>query len=84
MNRSKRIKIILEKHLKDFSINVIDNSGSHKGHNSFDGSGETHIILELKNNVFKKIDRLSLHKKINSLLKEEFDNGLHSLQIKIT
>ena len=83
MNRTKRIDRILEKHFLDFSIEIIDNSLLHKGHNTFDGNHETHILLELKSNNSLKIDRLQIHKKINTLLKKEFKMGLHSLQIKI-
>jgi len=85
MNRTKRIKTILDKNIIDFSINILDNSNSHKGHNNFDGNGETHIIIELKKNSNYKynIDRLEIHRKINLLLENEFKMGLHSLQIKI-
>ena len=48
MNRKKRISQILQKDLKDFDIRVEDKSYLHKGHNNFDGSGETHILIELK------------------------------------
>ena len=48
MNRTKRIKNILEKNLSEFSISVTDDSFNHIGHNNFDGDGETHIIIELK------------------------------------
>jgi len=83
MNRTKRIKSILKKNLFDFGINVIDNSHSHEGHNNFSGNDETHIIVELKKNSSSKVNRLEIHNKINSLLNEEFEIGLHSLQIKI-
>jgi len=83
MNRTKRIETILLKHVLDFDIKIVDNSHSHKGHNSFNGNGETHILVELKKNSASKVNRLEVHKKINSLLKEEFKMGLHSLQIKI-
>ena len=83
MNRTKRINNILKKNLLEFGINVIDDSHSHIGHKGFDGVGETHIIVELKNNNNLKVNRLEIHKKINSFLSEEFKNGLHALQIKI-
>jgi len=83
MNRTKRIQSILEKNILDFSINVIDNSLSHKGHNNFNGSGETHLIVELNKGTKTKINRLEVHKHIHTLLKQEFLMGLHSLQIKI-
>ena len=84
MNRTKRIKDIIEKNFNDFSISVIDDSLAHKGHNNFDGKEETHIIVELKKKFNLDIKRLEIHKKINALLSEEFKTGLHALQIKIT
>ena len=84
MNRTKRIKDIIEKNFNEFSILVIDDSLAHKGHNNFDGKEETHIIIELKKKFNLDIKRLEIHKKINTLLSEEFKIGLHALQIKIT
>ena len=84
MKRTKRIKDIIEKNFKEFSISIIDDSLAHKGHNNFDGKEETHIIVELKKNFNFDVKRLEIHKKINTLLSEEFKIGLHALQIKIT
>ena len=84
MNRTKRIKDILEKNFNEFSISVINDSLAHKGHNNFDGKEETHIIIELKKKYNLDIKRLEIHKKINTLLSDEFKLGLHVLQIKIT
>ncbi len=83
MNRTKRIKNILEKYFNDHSVIVKDNSYLHKGHNNFDGDGETHILVKIKKNFNLELNRLEIHRKINSLLSEEFDSGLHSLEIKI-
>ena len=83
MNRTKKIQDILEKHISNISIQIVDNSYSHRGHNGFDGQGETHISVNLKINSDLKINRLEIHRKINFLLKKEFDLGLHSLEIKI-
>ena len=84
MNRTKRIENILGKHLLEFNISVNDNSFSHKGHNNFSGDGETHILVNLKTKSQSRIDRMEIHKKINSLIKEEFKKGLHALEIKIS
>tara|TARA_B100001093_G_scaffold378289_1_gene363561 strand:- start:245 stop:499 length:255 start_codon:yes stop_codon:yes gene_type:complete len=84
MNRTKRIKEIIEKNFNDFSISVSDDSLAHKGHHNFDGKEETHIIIELKKKFNLDVKRLEIHKKINTLLSDEFKRGLHALQIKIT
>ena len=84
MNRTKRIQNILEKNFVDFDISVNDDSFAHKDHYNFDGTEETHIIIELKKKFNLDIKRLEIHKKINTLLSKEFKIGLHALQIKIT
>jgi stress-induced morphogen len=83
MNRTKRIQDIIKKNFNEFIISVTDDSLAHKGHNNFDGKEETHIIIELKKKSNFYINRLEIHKKINSLLFKEFKMGLHALQIKI-
>ena len=83
MNRKKRIETILNKNLSDYQIDIVDNSSEHIGHNNFDGTLETHFQVELKK-IKKNFDnRLTLHRKINHLLNDEFLNGLHALEIKI-
>ena len=83
MNRTKRIQKILEKYFNETTTVVKDNSNLHKGHNNFDGTGETHIFIEINKNSKLKLSRLEIHRKINLLLREEFEGGLHSLEIKI-
>ncbi len=83
MNRKQRINKIVSKKFNDFRLEVVDNSNLHKGHNNFTGNDETHIkiILTKKNKI--PINRLNIHRILNDLLKEEFESGLHSLEIKI-
>ena len=83
MNRKKRIINILKKNIKDFSISIVDKSYLHKGHNNFDGSNETHLTLILEPKKNNKYNRLKIHKTINEVLKSEFLNGLHALEIQI-
>ena len=83
MNRKQRIDKIVSKKLKNFLLEVVDNSNLHKGHNNFTGNNETHIeiILTKKNKI--PINSINIHRIINNLLEEEFKSGLHSLEIKI-
>ena len=83
MKRKQRIQKKLHKNFYEFEINVNDQSSLHKGHNNFDGNGETHFLILLRNIKNIKINRLSIHRKINNLLKKEFSEGLHSIEIKI-
>lgn len=83
MNREKRIEIIIKKYFKEYNIKIVNNSDQHIGHNDFDGSQESHFLVILENIKNKKLNRLSIHRKINQLLKKEFINGMHALEIKI-
>mgnify|MGYP001169041706 CR=1 FL=1 len=83
MKRKNRIYGILKKKLTDFNVSIEDNSFKHKGHNNFDGSNETHLLLILKQNSKKQVNRLEMHRLVNKILKDEFKKGLHALEIKI-
>ena len=83
MNRKQRIHNLLLNQFREFSIEIIDNSHLHKGHNNFNGLDETHIEIILKIKIPVKIKRLEIHRKINELLENEFKFGLHSIEIKI-
>ncbi len=84
MNRKQRIDKILSNKFDNFSLEIIDNSHLHKGHNNFTGSGETHIKIILTKKNDSPFNRLNIHRIINSLLEEELNSGLHSLEIKIS
>ena len=83
MKRKKKIEQILKKNFSDWKFQVSDISNLHKGHNNFDGKGETHFSIVLNLTLPPKITKLSIHRKINSLLDSEFKSGLHALEIKI-
>jgi BolA protein len=84
MNRKKRIETIIEKDFRKCIITVLDNSHEHIGHHNFDGKQETHFRIMLKKNSDNKQSRIEIHRIINHLLKDEFSNGLHALEINIT
>ena len=83
MNRKKKIESILKKNFLDWKIVVNDVSIMHKGHYNYDGNNETHFSIILNTNNKNKESKLSIHRKINELLKDEFNLGLHALEIKI-
>ena len=84
MNRKQRINEILTKKIDNYSLEIIDNSSLHIGHNGFSGSNETHIKIILTKKDKTPPNRLKIHRFINSLLEKEFQNGLHSIEIKIS
>ena len=83
MNRIERIKKILLEDLKPCHLILNDDSKKHSGHKNFDGSGMTHIKLEIGSIYFNNMKSIDIHRKINLLLKDEYKTGLHALEIKI-
>tara|TARA_B100001105_G_C21999776_1_gene276813 strand:+ start:223 stop:480 length:258 start_codon:yes stop_codon:yes gene_type:complete len=82
MKRKKIIENILLNSFSFLAFKVEDISILHQGHNNFNGKNETHFKITLHSKKIDSSSRLSLHRKINELLKEEFSTGLHALEIK--
>ena len=79
------IEIVKEKILKNIpnsDIEIIDNTHLHKHHKSFNKS-KTHLKIIIKSNFLKNLNRIHSHKKITNILKDEIENKIHSLEIKI-
>jgi len=83
MNRKKRIEKILNSNFQQWLIEVVDISSKHSGHNNFTGKEETHFSIILKQSTKNNLKKIEVHRRINFLLKEELNNGLHALEIKI-
>lgn len=82
MNRQERIKEKLSVLLPQKLV-ISNNSHTHQGHRGDDGSGETHYDVEIESKSLQGLKTIEQHRKINKLLQEEFDTGLHALRIKI-
>ena len=83
MLRKKKIEKILNQHLSNYNVKVVDNSADHIGHNNFNGTQESHFCIMIKKINNLNESTLSIHRKINELLKDDFLDGLHALEIKI-
>ncbi len=86
MNREQRIKKSLEG-LQPVHLELINNSASHSHHQihltpESIASGETHYQLVIVSDHFINQSRIDRQRSIMSLLKNEFETGLHALEIK--
>ena len=79
----ERIKETLEKNLNPEFLEVKNNSHLHAGHAGDNGTNETHFEIQIASDKIKNLSRVNAHREINKLLKEEFNKGLHALEIKI-
>ncbi len=84
-SRIKRIQLHLENALKATYVHLRDDSHKHAGHVHGPSGGdlETHLFLTIESPELTGLSRIKQHQKIYNLLKDEFQNGLHALQIKV-
>ena len=47
------------------------------------GSGETHFFIDAISASFAGQAQLARHRRINALMREEFDAGLHALSLRL-
>ncbi|MDX2082469.1 MAG: BolA family protein [Rickettsiales bacterium] len=79
----QRIEKALKKNLQPQFLEIKNNSQLHLGHFESEESGETHFSIVIESQQLKNLSLIAAHRKINQLLKNEFENGLHALEIKI-
>ena len=72
----------LKKNFKISSLKIENKSFLHAKHKSFK-EGKFHIKLILISDELKLLKSIDANKKIFATLKEEMNNHIHSLQIKI-
>ena len=64
-------------------LEIINESHLHAGHQpGFDGKGESHIRIRIVSDHFKDINRITRHRKINALLGDMMERGLHAVAIE--
>tara|TARA_Y100001970_G_C13601970_1_gene540639 strand:- start:26 stop:277 length:252 start_codon:yes stop_codon:yes gene_type:complete len=78
-----QIKEKINKEIKPEDLIIIDNSHLHSKHKSFDVD-KFHLKIIIKSKDLKKMNKISAHKKIFSILKNEMQNKIHALEIEIS
>tara|TARA_B100001057_G_scaffold474514_1_gene540186 strand:+ start:1555 stop:1809 length:255 start_codon:yes stop_codon:yes gene_type:complete len=63
-------------------IKIIDNTQAHKSHKTFQ-KGKLHLILEIKSNYLNNLKRLDAEKILMETIKEEFQQNIHALEIRL-
>ena len=82
--RKKRIVTTLKNAFDPVSIEVRDDSNQHAGHQSIEeGASETHFYINMVSISFRGLSKVKMHRKVYELLKEEFERGLHALELEL-
>ena len=77
-----QIKEKINKKINPENIILIDNSTYHSKHKSFDPN-KLHLKIIIKSEKLKNMDKITAHKEIFSILKDEMKNKIHALEIEI-
>lgn len=67
--------------LRPIALEVIDESEQHRGHGGWREGGETHFRVIIRSALFDDLSRVERHRRVNELLKPEFEKGLHALAV---
>jgi|TARA_Y100000389_G_scaffold12534_1_gene11317 BolA family transcriptional regulator, general stress-responsive regulator len=73
----------LEKTLTPSYLKITNNSYLHQNHQGHNKSGQTHFKVEIKSEKLEHLKKINAHRMINNILQEEFNSGLHALEIKL-
>ena len=77
-----QIKEKINKKINPENIILIDNSSFHSKHKSFDPN-KLHVKIIIRSEKLKSMNKISAHKEIFSILKNEMKNKIHALEIEI-
>ena len=82
-SRKKRIERILKKNFSPKVLLVRDDSKKHEGHSQVTRNAkETHFFIKMVLNNCT-INKVNLHRKVYNLLDNEFNTGLHALELEL-
>ena len=82
-SRKKRIETIIKKNFSPKELMVRDDSQKHEGHSQVSrNEKETHFFIKMVLNNCT-INKVNLHRKVYNLLDNEFNTGLHALELEL-
>ena len=81
-NFFKEIENKLNDSIKIENILIIDNSAKHKFHKFYDKE-KYHLKLEIQSQELKSLSSLEAHRKIYKILKDNFKDKIHALELDI-
>lgn len=64
------------------TLEIINDSASHRGHTGDDGTGESHFTIIIESDRFTGVSRLQRQRQVNAALGDIPGNRVHALAIK--
>lgn len=81
--RAERLEAVLRREFAPSHLEVVDESALHAGHSGARAGGETHYQVSLVSDRFTGLARVARSRLVHSVLRSEFENGLHALSLKL-
>jgi BolA protein len=81
MRVEKQITEKLRQAFAPVSLEVVNDSGRHRGHAGSPGTGESHFTIKVVSASFAGKSRLERHRMVNDVLAEELKGPVHALAI---
>jgi len=81
-NYFKDIENRLKEKISFEKLEIIDNSSKHKGHKFF-SKEKYHLHLKINSTKLKSMNKISAHKLIMNILKDDLRRKIHALEISI-
>lgn len=79
--RTRRMEDKLKQNLSLSFFKIENESQQHSDH--YSGDGETHYKMLLVSPDFRGLSRIQRHQKVNQVLLNEFQEGLHALSLQV-
>ena len=76
------VKDKIKKNIKIDKIEIIDNSHKHKNH-KLNVEKKFHLKIIIESVQLKSLSSIESQRKVMNILKDEFKDNIHSLEIKI-
>ena len=83
MSKADEIRTKLEAALAPKTLDVVDDSESHRGHGGYQEGGESHYNLRIRSEAFAGKSRIARHRLVHSALGPELIGRIHALALDL-
>lgn len=83
MSKADEIRAKLEAALAPTTLDVVDDSESHRGHGGYQEGGESHYNLRIRSEAFAGKSRIARHRLVHSVLGPELIGSIHALALDL-
>ena len=84
MSKRQQIEDRLKEAFAPSSLEVVDDTESHRGHAGFTEGVESHFNVMIRSDAFKDLNRLARHRAIHAALGPELIASIHALALDVS